>query len=195
MNATLAIAAALMGLGGLIAFLNWWSIYWSHRTKKFHSVIPLFGALLLGAGMFLLPATRRYCWTAVILDYGTLAFLFAVPRLVQELWSTGRFNLVSEYVARAARTTARLRLFRRGVFTTRVEVRRTAGECGVISIGNIGRWQREGNRLTLHTQWESAVFEVIRDVPTVALRQLNGFPSWKDTGDHSLAAVEFVQIR
>ena len=189
----LLIAIVLITFGGLIAIGNWWGLYWSYHTKRFHSAVPLFRAALLGAGMFILPATRDYCWVALIVDYGTLSLLLACPRLFQELWGTSRFNLVHEYVGKAGMKTACLRLFRRGIFTIRLELHRPSGECGLAGAGTIGTWQREGGRLTLSTGRESAVFDVVRDAATEMLRQSTGFPSWESDHDHSLAEIDFAQ--
>jgi len=183
-----------MAFGGLISFANWWSIYWSYRTKRFHSAVPLFGAALLGVGMFVLPVTRPFCWMALILDYGTLALLLVSPRILREVWDTSRFNLVREYLGQAGTKTAKIRLFRRSVFTIRLEIHRPPGECGLVRAGMVGTWQREGTQLTLRSEAESAVFDLIRNAPSETLRQSVGFPSWEKYHDYSLANIEFVQI-
>jgi hypothetical protein len=91
MDSTLMKAAvALIVLGGFVALLNWWSLYASYRDKKFHSSVPLLGAGLLGVGMFILPSSRRYSWSAIFFDYGTLVFLIALPTLVKEGWSASK---------------------------------------------------------------------------------------------------------
>jgi hypothetical protein len=195
MNITNTKAAVLMVLGGLIAFANWWSVYWSYRTKRFHSAVPLVGAALLGAGMFTIPATRPYCWIALILDYGTLALLVASPQLFRELWSTSRFNLVSEYLGEAGLKTVYLRLFRRGVFTIHLQFHRRPGECGLGRIGTTGTWQREGTHLMLCTEQESAVFDLIRETPTQTLRQSVGFRSWESSPELSLGSIEFIKAQ
>jgi hypothetical protein len=193
LNMAVAIAVTLMAFGGLIAFGNWWNIYWTYHTKRFHSPVPLLGAALLGMGMFILSATRPYCWTALVLDYGTLALLFASPRIVREAWGTSRFNLVSEYLGKTGVKTAWLRLFRRGIFTIRLELHRQPGEYGLISTGTVGTWQREGKSVTLSTGQESAIFDVMRDAPKETLHQSVGFPGWERSHDHSLANIDFVQ--
>jgi hypothetical protein len=190
---THTVAAVLMALGGLVAFANWLSVYWSYHTKRFHSAVPLLGAALLGAGMFGLPATRPYCWIALIVDYGTLAMLFALPRLVQEIWATSRFNLLGEYLGQTGRKNVSLRLFRHGIFTIRLELNRPSGECGIVGRGTIGTWQRDGKRLTLLVEQESAVFDVMGDAPKEKLRQSVGFPSWENSHEISLANIDFVQ--
>ena len=108
-NTTHIIAAVLMTLGGLLALANWWSVIWSNVTKRFHSAVPFVGAALLGAGMLMMPTTRTYAWTALILDYGTLAFLLASPRLIREAWSTSHINLICECLGEKGMKTLWLR--------------------------------------------------------------------------------------
>jgi hypothetical protein len=182
-----------MILGGLLAFANWSCLVSSIITKRFHSAVPIFGAVLLGAGMLMLPRIRSYAWFAVILDYGTLAFLFVCPGLIREAWRTSRFNLISEYLGQAGIKAVRLRLFRHGVFTIRLHLTRPKGQMGLVSVGTIGAWQRESTRITLHANQECAILEVTRDAPTEALRQCVGFASWERTEDRSLANIDFIQ--
>jgi hypothetical protein len=144
-------------VGGIVAALNWWSLYASHRDKHFHSSIPLVGTILLGAGMFLFPVTRHYFWTAIFFDYGTLVFLVAVPVLVKEVWSTTSFNLLYEYLGQTATQTVRLCLPRGDVFTIRVALHRPHGEYGLVSTGRVGTWRREGSSVTLQSNGESAL--------------------------------------
>lgn len=188
-------AAALVALGALIALANWWSLYRSTRTGRFHSPVPLVGAALLGAGLYLFPATRPYCWAALLLDYGTLALLAAVPRLAREFWSTSPFNLDREYLGEAGIRSACLRLFRGGAFTLRLTFRRLPGELGLLSQGTVGTWQREGARLTLRTEAESAVFDIVGEAPAQSLRQAAGFASWEGNAELSLAELALVQVR
>ena len=181
-----------MTLGGLLALANWWSLIWNYVTKRFHSAVPFVGAALLGAGMLMMPTTRTYAWTALILDYGTLAFLLVSPRLIRDAWSTNHINLICEYLGEKGMKKVRLRLFCRGIFTIRLRLDRPPGECGLTSTGTTGTWQREGARLELRTERESAVFDVIRDRPTEVLRQSAGFTSWESSHELSLASIEFV---
>lgn len=108
-------AAILIALGGFIASMNWASLIATHCTGRFHSAVPLVGALLLGAGLALLPSTRHYAWAAILADYGTLILLFSLPKLVREEWRTSRHNLVAEYRGGSGITTACISLYRGGV--------------------------------------------------------------------------------
>ena len=183
-----------MGLGGLIALMNWLSIYQTWRTGRFCSPIPLIGGAFLAGGMLLLPGTRPYTWTAVILDYGTLVVLIALPWIVGEFWRTSRYNLLEEYVADHGIKTVYLRLFRKGVFTIEQHFRRQTGESGLISAGTIGEWKRERDRLMLRLDGQSAEFESLPGIESEGLRQVVGFPDYESNGDLALAGIE-LRIR
>lgn len=105
------IATTLIVLGGLLCFANWMSVLQSILTKKFHSAVPFFGAGLLGSGMLLLPATRHWAWLAILLDYGTLAFIIALPHLIRESWNTSQFNLLHDYSGKIENKSVRLCYF------------------------------------------------------------------------------------
>ena len=195
MNSVTAIAIALMVLGGSFALANWWNLFWSYHTKRFHSTVPFIGAVMLGAGMLMTPATYPYAWTSVLLDYGTLILLLSAPQLVHEFWSTCRINMLREYLGETDTKTVRLCLFKHCVFTMRIDIRRGAGECGLINTGMIGRWSRNNGRLTLNTGSESAVFDVINDMHPEGLRQSSGFPSWEAQHELSLASIHFAQTK
>ena len=137
---------------------NWASLVLSLRTGRFCSPVPLVGAVFLVAGALLFPTLRPYAWAGVLLDFGTLVLLLALPMIAREMWATCRFNLLEEYVGRRGATTVYLRLFRRGVFTLRWDIQRPAGEHGLIGVGNIGTWEREAETLVLQIGEEQARF-------------------------------------
>ena len=161
MTAYSAIAFSLMGLGGLVSLLNWFCFYETRRTGHFYSAVPLVGAVFLGGGMLMLPSTRPFYWLAAALDYGTVILISALPRLVDELWKTSRYNLLEEYIGEDGLKSVRLRLYRNGVFTIRQHFRRIAGECGLVSAGDIGNWSREEGRLELATNGDTSAFETL----------------------------------
>jgi len=86
----------------------------------------------------MMPTTRTYAWSALILDYGTLAFLLASPRLIREAWSTSHINLICEYLGEAGMKTVHLRLFRRGIFTIGLRLDRQPGECDSLAPVRLG---------------------------------------------------------
>ena len=183
-----------MLLGGLLSLANWWGIVQSKITKRFHSPVPLIGAVLLGAGMLLNPIARPYAWVAVFLDWGTLGLLISLPWLIRESWKTSRFNILYEYLGRAGMRTVHLNLFKRGIFTIRIQLSRPLGEAGLVGTGTTGTWKREGARLFL-SAWknETAIFDVSSKDSVEVLRQFSGFESWEKNNELSLASIDFIQ--
>jgi hypothetical protein len=178
-----------MALGGLLALLNWWTVYRTWRSGRFCSAVPFVGAFFLGGGMLLLPQTRPFAWLALVVDYGTLVVFLALPRIADALWKTSRFNLLEEYVGQQANKAVRLLLFRKGVFTIEQQVRRLPGECGFIRTGIVGRWERVEGRLLHFSNGDSAAFEALPGPEYEGLRQASGFRGYWD-GELSLAGVE-----
>jgi hypothetical protein len=127
---------------------------------------------------------------ALVLDFGTVELLLALPRLFRELWSTSKWNLIAEYQGSAGNKTVRLRLFRRSVFTLRLQIQRPPGECGLTDAGTIGTWHRDGTRLALKADGGEAVFEVRATPIGEALRQATGFPAWAGSEDRDLNGIE-----
>jgi hypothetical protein len=114
----------LLGLGAAISLLNWVYVYLSWRTGRSHSLIPLVGGVCLMIGALLVTRLRPFAWVAVFADSGTIVVFLAVPAIIWEAWRTCPLNLLGEFVAVFGKTTIRLRLFRRGVFTIRQKVKR-----------------------------------------------------------------------
>jgi hypothetical protein len=130
--------------------------------------------------------TRPLAWFAFVLDYGTLAFLPALPHIGDELWRTSRFNLLEEYGGQQGNKTVRLRLFRKGVFTIEQHFRRERGECG---LSQAGTWTREDGRLLLRLDGESTIFDTLPGVEYEAVIQASGFRGYEND-ELSLAGVE-----
>jgi hypothetical protein len=184
------IALVLMTLGGLIAAMNWLTIFQSWRTGRFCSAIPLIGGLFLGVGMLLLPSTRPYAWAAAPLDYGTVITVLSLPYIVYMFWSVSRFNLLEEYTGQLGIQTVHLRLFRRRIFTIEQHFHR---EYGMTSVGTTGEWEREQGRLLLRRGGQSAVLVSSLDGEPESLRLTNGFPDREGT-ELSLADIELRLI-
>lgn len=175
------IAVGLMTLGSMLAALNWLYLFLTWYTGRFHSAIPLIGGLFLGVGMLLLPTTRPYAWAGVLLDYGTMIAVFAVPYLINEWWSTSQFNLVEEYGGQLGNKTVNLRLFRRGIFTMEQQLHRLREERVLMATGTIGDWQREPSRLLLRRGEKMAILESSANAEPRLLRLTKDFPDFEGT--------------
>lgn len=185
------LATILIVLGGLLCFANWMSVLQSILTKKFHSAVPFFGAGLLGIGMLLMPSTRSWAWSAILLDYGTLALIIASPQLFCELWNTSKFNLLHDYSGKLENKFVRLCLFRRGIFTIRITIQRAAGQSGLAGTGAGGIWHMEDEKLKLVIHGgDSAVFNVSEISDSEILQQENGFSRFEKDFETSLAGIK-----
>ena len=70
--------------GALFSLMNWVMVIETRRTGRFHSVVPFVGAVLLGAGLALLPQTRHFAWLAILADCGTLMLIYSLPQLIRQ---------------------------------------------------------------------------------------------------------------
>ena len=186
-------AAILIGLGGFIAIMNWASVIATRRTGRFHSTVPLVGAVFLAAGLALLPATRNYAWAAILVDYGTLILLYSLPRLVREAWETSRYNLLAEYRGVRGIMTAQVSLYLGDICIIRHDMKRASGESGMASMSRVGTWSQNGQRLVLQVGDTSAQFEVVTEAEGEVLRQVSGFSG--ETRELSLADVDLRRQR
>jgi len=167
----------------------------SWLTKKFHSAVPIFGAILLGVGMLLIPTTRYWAWLAIPLDYGTLALIIASPRLFREPWNTRQYNLLHEYLGETENITARLRFFRRGIFTIRIHIKRQPGQTGLISAGTVGTWHLENEKLKLKSYDNHyAVFQLTKFPNSEFLQQESGFSCFETNQETSLVGMKLASV-
>ena len=192
MTAQETIAAGLMALGGGVSILNWIMLIAALRTGRFVSAVPLIGGFCLGAGALLLPVLRPYAWAALLLDCGTVATLVALPRIIRTEWQTCGWNLLEEYVGNRGNMTVRLRLFRRGAFTLRWDIKRQPGELGLVSLGNVGTWERKAEALVLQIGEDRAVFGQLPAGDRKGWRQSVGFGHTDRNPDVSLQEVDLV---
>jgi hypothetical protein len=149
----------LLGFGAAISLLNWVYVYLSWRTGRSHSLIPLIGGVCLLTGALSVTSLRPFAWVAVFADAGTIVVFLAIPLILWEAWRTCPLNLLGEFVELSGKTTIRLRLFRRGVFTIHWQIERLAGEYGLISRGRIGSWEQQDDSLILRDGNDRAAFQ------------------------------------
>ena len=149
----------IIGFGAAISLLNWVYVYLSWRTGRSHSLIPLIGGLCLLIGALLVTSLRAFAWVAVFADAGTIVVFLAVPAILWETWRTCPLNLLGEFVGLSGKTTIRLRLLRRGVFTIHWQIERLPGEYGLISKGRFGSWEQHDDSLILRDGTDQAAFQ------------------------------------
>ena len=160
------LATIAIGLGALIALLNWYSIYASHRNGRHVSPAPLLGGLLLVLGLVGFPETRAYAWLGIVADYGTIILIFAVPVLIREAWSTSSTNLVHRLVSDSGGRHDDIRLFKRGKFTIKTEHDPPVpcNEYGALAVsrGFVGVWRKESRGFVLEGYEGDRILRILR---------------------------------
>ncbi len=184
------LALLFFSIGGFIIVCNWLTPLQTRRTGRNHSAIPLLGAAFAGAGLWLLPAVRRWTWAPFLVDFGTLLVLVSLPYLIYNEWQTSRLNLVAEYSGRRDTLIVHIRLYRRGHCTVVDELQRAPGEQGMTHRSVVGTWRREDDLLTVSAGGEEAVFAVGAEPGIETLRLASGFAARDVAPELSLSGVE-----
>ncbi len=153
MNQQEVIGVVALVLGAVICLNNWLTLYVSWKKKRVVSAVPLLGALLLAYGLASFPATQQFVWVSVIADYGTLILILALPKFINELWSTSRINLLRSLVSLNSDRTVELKLFKKTIFTI-ADTYDPPIPCNphgarVVSRGYRGKWKQEGSAFVL----------------------------------------------
>jgi hypothetical protein len=194
--ATLAtVGLVLLGLGAAVSLLNWVYVYQSYRTGRSHSLIPLVGGVCLLIGASLIPSLHPFAWVALLADAGTIVVFLSAPAVLWEVWRTCPLNLLGEHVGQHGKTTIRLKLFRRGVFTIHWQIDRPPGEPGLISRGRIGRWERHDDLLTLEDGGKRATFQRSEEGTAEGWLCVADFADAETTPEVVLTGVALVTAR
>lgn len=185
------LATVFIVLWFLFVLINALSCYWTHIKKRFRSSIPLVGSLFGVVGFYQTPALRRWCWVALLLDYGSIVFLLALPKLAKELWQTSRINLVREFVGRTGAREVKLRLYKAGGFIIKHQFRRAKGELGLLTSSAIGTWSAGDAGLTFTLQGDSIALR-----PTGELWKVDrSFAHYPEDGELEIHSLDFQEVR
>lgn len=147
-------AIAFIVLWFLFVLVNALSFYRTHVKKKFTSSIPLVGGLFGLVGFIQIPQLRKWCWIALLVDYGSVDLLLALPKVVRELWQTSSINLVNEFVGRDGGKEVKITLYKAGVFVIKHNFTRRKDEPGLLRSSEIGSWREADGAIILTLQSE-----------------------------------------
>jgi hypothetical protein len=175
----------------LFVLANAMSFYRNHVSKRFTSSIPLLGGLFGVVGFLQIPELKNWCWVAVLVDYGSINFLLALPKITKELWQTSRVNLVREFAGKDGGKEVRIRLYKAGVFTIKHSFTRAKDELGLIASSDIGSWSK----------MEGVIVLALRN-DAVPLRQLGevwkidrSFAHYAKDGDLGIEPIDLIETR
>lgn len=139
------ILSLLTGIASLITRLR----YNKHSSPIF---IPFIGPFLLSGAIV---ANNKPLWLIPVVwiaDIGTLAFLYALPRLIAEWWAVSRFTQILGLSGKSDNQTAVLTLHSTGQYLLKKKWQRAPGELGVIALGEPGTFTKteDGYSLVAH---------------------------------------------
>lgn len=138
------VAYVLIAIGGWVSLANWLSPVLSVRGKRNVSAIPVVGAVLLGLGLWLLPATRSFAWIALFADYGTLILIVSAPWIAKEMWLSYNTKLVHSFSAEVGGRLVTIKLYEREIahirFVFDPVVPRGVHGGGTSQLGLVGKW-------------------------------------------------------
>jgi hypothetical protein len=185
------IALAFIFLWALIVLVNSLSFYSTHIKKKFKSPVMLVGGLFGLVGFYLIPQLRNWCWVAVLLDYGSVAFLLALPKLIKELWQTSRIRLTDEFFGEEGGRRVSIRLYKAGVLIISHRIARTKDEPGLIASSDIGTWHEADGVMVLTLRNDTIRMRQVGNVWKVD-RSFAHYPENRDLG---IAGLDFRRVR
>jgi len=185
------LAIVFIVLWVLFVLLNALSCYWTHIKKRFRSSIPLVGGLFGVAGFCQIPALSKWCWVALLLDYGSVEFFLVLPRVAKELWQTSRINLVREFVGRAGGKEVKIRLYKAGVVIIKHQFSRARNDPGLLSSSDIGTWSEGDKGLALTLQGDSIYFRQTGESWKVD----RSFAHYPEDGELEMRSLDFQEAR
>lgn len=137
-------------LGGFIALMNWLAPIQSKLKNRHVSMVPIFGALLIGIGIYSITDSFLWSLLAIPLDLGTLMFVLSLPWLFNEIWETSRFNELSKFYTNDNGRKIFITLYKKGLVCIYQEYNDTANpqEQGYIPVsqGFTGKWELIDNK-------------------------------------------------
>ncbi len=185
------LAVVFIVLWFLFVVLNALSCYRTHIRKHFRSSIPLVGGLFGVVGFYQIPALSKWCWVALLLDYGSVEFFLVLPRVAKELWQTSRINLIREFAGRSGAKEVKIRLYKAGVLIIKHQFSRARNEPGLLTSSAIGTWSKEDRGFTLTLGGDS-----IRLRPTGEIWKVNrSFAHYPEGSDLEIRSLDFHEGR
>ena len=184
------LAPVLIGIFAASAVLNIAILIGNVVLGRRSSMIFLFEGVFGAVGFLLVSELRPFAWLPLLLEPSTF---WGLPRLLHEMWSTSRFNLVAAYEVRSGVRDVSLRLYRNGIFVLKQSFD-PSPHSRLLELSVTGSWERDGNRVLLGIGSETAIFEIIPSVGDgeVLLQQL-GFASYEESAELALGGLTLIR--
>ena len=153
---------AFLVLGLIFPLLSWFTFiggaiqHW--RTGKSSSgiYIPFIGPVLIDIWIVAVDSPAWMLIVPWVLDIGTWAFLWVLPRSIASAWHTSRFTRTFLLVGSRGNQTVEISLHRGGRYVLKKQWQRPSNECGIVALGEPGTYEVKGETfiLTSHLGWK-----------------------------------------
>lgn len=143
------LTKALISVGAIFVILNWACLITSLVTKKFHSMVPPLGGLLILLGLLFDPNWRHLAWLGLIVDAGFWAIIFVLPELIRQFRRSSKSGLKLSLSGRSEDLEVQLILFQPDYYEIKLTRLPSSKLLGWQSRGSLGTWMRNGDRIEL----------------------------------------------
>ena len=145
----------LVFVGGVFVALNWTCLLSSIITRKFSSMVPPLGGLLVTIGLLLDSSWRHYAWLGLPADCGFWAFIAALPPLLRDARQRSRRNLVMRLIGSFDSVSLILSLYRNDYFCIELSHSLPPNTTGWSARSSFGSWLQESDRITLRSHTDT----------------------------------------
>lgn len=149
MSPMTVIGLTLVGVGGVFIILNWACFIASLIRKKFHSMVPPLGGLLVMIGLLFVADWRHLAWMGLLVDPGFLAILFASLDLWRQFRRSSKSRLTLSLCGESADLKVQLRMFKPDYYQIMLDRTSSKASVGWRSCSSFGTWASHGERIEL----------------------------------------------
>jgi len=113
--------------------------------------IPFIGPVLLSVWLIRSSEPKWMLVLPWVLDIGTLFFLAALPRILEEVWQTSSFTRLFTLSGEDGNQSVEITFHRGGHYVLKKRWTRSKGEMGVLTLGEPGIYTSQDNVLILRS--------------------------------------------
>ncbi len=148
---TLLIAGLIFPILSLLTCIASLVIRWGNNRYSSPVFIPFVGPMLLTWWVFVAGQTRWLIPLVWLVDLGTIAFLFVLPRMTREWWQLSVFTRLMTLRGSHGIEKVILTLHQGGRYFLKKSWDRSHGELGIVGLGETGTFIDDGEWLKLES--------------------------------------------
>jgi hypothetical protein len=189
-------------LGGGIIFIFYLGlfiklmVYLTEKRSASLIIIPVLGPFFCNLGQLFLGVDWYWYFLPWIIDFGTILFFFATPRIFKDWWQTSRFTRLATYVDRRDNVEVKLSLHQNQIYLLQKKFHRQKGEFGMSEFSEVGHYEESPTTIILSALYQpfSRVFS--NTAAGFVVESESGFPEdsmYIKKADYSLAGFTLAK--